>query len=152
MHWIVTTICKNILKIQNEYSEIINRQCNGQKENKTKRQAIIHKTLHRKQNILNIEQHESTKTREWTEPHRKGRRFLLHYIYKVILVILLLNDTNYDMEIGLQVNECKTWHETCTNTINKTYYFLWSKNLEIWLVSYPGVNSIPPQLNHLHPG
>jgi hypothetical protein len=32
------------------------------------------------------------------------------------------------------------------------YYFLWNKNLAIWLVSYPGVNSTPPQLNHLHPG
>ena len=35
---------------------------------------------------------------------------------------------------------------------NIDYYFLWSKILAIWLVSYPGVNSTPPQLNHLHPG
>jgi hypothetical protein len=35
---------------------------------------------------------------------------------------------------------------------DNSYYFLWSKNLAIWLVSYPGVNSTPPQLNHLHPG
>ena len=34
------------------------------KGQKTKRQTMIHKTLHRKQNILNIEQHEPTKNRE----------------------------------------------------------------------------------------